>query len=119
MTHILIEYVETRYAQGPIVELYANKSSGKARAELACVQECEAENPGNTEELAKCMTQCATQQSSVLLLGCVVQCTIGNWATAEMFIGCIHECLEKNTTRTVSARNVTNSANLLGIVTMQ
>jgi len=50
------------------------------------------------------MTDCAIKENSVKTLGCVVECSIGNWATAELFVKCMHECDEKNSLNITAAK---------------
>lgn len=40
------------------------------------------------------------------MLGCVVQCSIGNWATADVFVGCVHDCI--NSSSSVAAADEKN-----------
>ena len=86
----MIDTTAARYEQGPDIRL-SNKTKSIQEAKNICVAKCEIDNPGNTEGIAKCMIQCATIQGAILILGCVRQRTIGDWATAGLCIGCIKE----------------------------
>ena len=103
----MIDTTGDRYGQGHDIRL-SNKTKS-IQEKNTCVARCEIDNPGNTEGIAKCMIKCATNQGSILILGCVVQCTIGNWATAELFIGCINECVATNPAMSNPAQNYTSA----------
>ena len=97
------EYPYPHIKRAPVTELL-NASLVNPPA-AACLNSCETAHQGNTEEIAKCMTGCAMTENSILLLGCVVQCSIGNWATAELFVKCIHGCVEANVTKAADTTN--------------
>jgi hypothetical protein len=59
------------------------------------IDECANVGNGNTEKIAECVTEFATQNKSFKLLGCVVTCSITSWSNATGFLNCLQHCIRQ------------------------